>query len=178
MLTVAIWGIVTAPCPPATARVAADGHVHLPIVARSGTPPTQIAGCDVFPGDNIWNTAKDTLPVHPHSDNYINAIGAERTLHADFGSGVWPPGSDSPIGIPFVAAPGSQPEVPVTFVRWPEESDDGRPTNPGGSRLARSPLCLEPDLFRLPARGATPASAGRLRHFWFLTEGPGTVADT
>jgi hypothetical protein len=28
--------------------------------------------------------------VHPNSENYITAIGADHTLHADFGSGVWP----------------------------------------------------------------------------------------
>jgi hypothetical protein len=98
--------------------------LYLPLVAKPGASP-QIAGCDVFPADNIWNTAVDDLPIHPNSANYINAIGAERHLHPDFGSGVWPPGSTSPIGIPFVAVSGSQPYVPVTFFWWPAESDLG-----------------------------------------------------
>lgn len=98
---------------------------YLPVVAKPGAPPPQIGGCDVFPDDNIWNTAVDTLPVHPNSANYINAIGADSGLHPDFGSGVWPPNSNSPIGIPFVVVPASQPDVPVTFFWWPEQSDDG-----------------------------------------------------
>jgi hypothetical protein len=102
-----------------------SGDLFLPLVTKPGTPPPQIAGCDIFPGDNIWNTPIDTLPVHPNSANYINTIGASSGLHADFGSGVWPPGSNSPIGIPYVDVPGSQPDVPVTFIWWPEESDDG-----------------------------------------------------
>lgn len=105
----------------------ADGDAvnYLPIVIKPGTPPPKIAGCDVFPGDNIWNTPVDTLPIHPNSADYIATIGADQGLHADFGSGVWPPGSDSPIGIPYVDVPGSQPDVPITFVWWPGESDPG-----------------------------------------------------
>ncbi|GIK57327.1 MAG: hypothetical protein HND44_07085 [Chloroflexi bacterium] len=98
---------------------------YLPLVTKPGTPPPQIAGCDIFPGDNIWNTPIDTLPVHPNSSTLINTIGANRGLHMDFGSGVWPPGSNSPIGIPFVVVPGSQPEVTVDFIWWPEQSDPG-----------------------------------------------------
>ena len=99
--------------------------LYLPLVVKPGTPPPQIAGCDIFPGDNIWNTPIDTMPVHTNSTNYINSIGASTGLHADFGSGVWPPGSNSPIGIPYVDVPGSQPDVPITFIWYPEESDDG-----------------------------------------------------
>lgn len=125
VLTLLVWGMATAVSPPFAASVAADGYLYLPIVSRSGTAPPQIAGCNIFPGDNIWNTPVDTLPVHPNSESYINTIGADRALHADFGSGVWPLGSDSPIGVPFTDVPGSQPLVPVTFFWWPGESDDG-----------------------------------------------------
>ena len=107
------------------ATVNGTDDLYLPFVTQPGTPPPQIAGCDIFPGDNIWNTPVDNLPVHPNSTNYINTIGASTNFHADFGSGVWPPGSNSPIGIPYVDVPGSQPDVPITFVWWPEESDDG-----------------------------------------------------
>lgn len=95
---------------------------YLPLVTKPGTPPPQIAGCDIFPGDNIWNTPIDTLPVHPNSGAYISTIGADTGLHMDFGSGLWDGG---PIGIPFVVVPGSQPEVTVDFIWWPEQSDPG-----------------------------------------------------
>ena len=96
---------------------------YLPIASKPGAIP-QIAGCAVFPHDNIWNTPIDSLPVHPNSAAYIAAIGQNDNVHADFGAGVWPPGSDSPIGIPFVTVPGSQPGVAVTFA-YDDESDPG-----------------------------------------------------
>ncbi len=93
----------------------------------SGSP--QIAGCDVFPADNIWNTAVDGLPLDPNSAAYINTIGPNRTLKADFGSGLWEGG---PIGIPFTTVPGSQARVNVSF-DYASESDPGPypiPPNP------------------------------------------------
>jgi hypothetical protein len=83
-----------------------------------------LGGCSIFPADNVWNTPVNTLPIHANSTNYINAIGANGTLHPDFGSGEWPPGSGSPIGIPFVIVPALQPSVTITFTWW-DESDPG-----------------------------------------------------
>ncbi|UCC65763.1 MAG: hypothetical protein JSV36_14350 [Anaerolineae bacterium] len=95
----------------------------MPTVHRRLESP-QIAGCDVFPADNIWNARVDDLPVHANSDAYVAAICAGEHVHADFGAGVWPPGSGSPIGIPYVVVPGSQPRVDVTF-DYDDESDPG-----------------------------------------------------
>jgi hypothetical protein len=95
-------------------------------------PPT-LGGCQIFPTDNIWNTPIDTLPVDPNSAAYIANIGANTSLHADFGSGVWPPGSDSPIGIPFVVVPSNQPLVEITSFLYDDQSDPGPypvPANP------------------------------------------------
>ncbi len=63
----------------------------------------------------------DDLPVDPHSTAYIQSIGAEVGLHADFGSGTW---EGSPIGIPFTVVEGSQPAASVTF-DYADESDPG-----------------------------------------------------
>ena len=81
----------------------------------------QIAGCAVFPADNVWNTPVDKLPVDAHSDQYVATIGASQPAHADFGSGLWDGG---PIGIPFIDVPGTQPKVNVTF-DYNTESDHG-----------------------------------------------------
>ena len=83
--------------------------------------PPQLAGCDVFPADNIWNARVDTLPVDANSAAYIATIGRDEGVHADFGSGLWEGG---PIGIPYVTVPGSQPKVPVSF-EYADESDAG-----------------------------------------------------
>lgn len=84
-----------------------------------------MAGCPVFPADNIWNVPVDTLPVDANSDAYVATIGANAYLHPDFGSGDWPPGSGSPIGIPYVDVPGSQPLVNIIFTDYGDESDAG-----------------------------------------------------
>ncbi len=95
----------------------------LPISGEWGNLPAP--PCTVFPDDNIWNARVDTLPVHSRSDDYIATIGASTTLHPDFGSGEWPPGSGSPIGIPFVTVDGGQPDVPITYTDYGDESDPG-----------------------------------------------------
>jgi len=113
------------------ARLLVGGaRIHLSLVLREWSPlaepqsPPHVAGCDVFPADNIWNTPIDTLPVDADSATYIATIGATAYVHADFGSGEWPPGSGNPIGIPYTDVPGTQPQVPVTFY-YDDESDPG-----------------------------------------------------
>ena len=49
--------------------------------------PTFLAGCPMFPPDNVWNTRVDSLPVDTRSSAYINSIGLNTGLHPDFGSG-------------------------------------------------------------------------------------------
>ena len=83
-----------------------------------GTP--SIAGCPIFPADNVWNTPIDQLPVDSHSSIYIATIGSTKGLHPDFGT-VW---EGAPIGIPYTIVPGSQPKVGITFY-YDDESDPG-----------------------------------------------------
>ena len=91
-------------------------------IASTGTaqPPT-IGNCGVLPADNIWNTPVDQLPIAPSSSTYINTIGPTLGLHADFGSGTY---NGGPIGIPYVAVPGTQAKYPATFL-YADESDPG-----------------------------------------------------
>ncbi|MCE9596513.1 MAG: hypothetical protein K8S54_00965 [Spirochaetia bacterium] len=79
----------------------------------------RIGKCDVFPSNNIWNTRVDSLPVHALSNAYIQSIGAQKKLKADFGSGLWEGG---PIGIPFTLQTGKG--VRVSF-QYADESDAG-----------------------------------------------------
>lgn len=129
---------------PLSAHTNAPGDTFLPLVTKPGTPPPQIAGCDLFPGDNIWNTPIDTAPQHANSTNYINTIGASRGLHADFGAGVWPPGSDSPIGIPYVVVDSSQANVAVSF-EYDDESDPGPYPIPPNAPIEGGPTTDEGD---------------------------------
>ena len=95
------------------------------LAATAGVPalagPPTIAGCQVFPGDNIWNTMVDDLPLHPLSATFIDTIGPQTVVHPDFGSGQWDGG---PIGIPSVVVPGNQPKVAVSF-DYADQSDPG-----------------------------------------------------
>jgi hypothetical protein len=52
-------------------------------------------------------------------------LGSSRTLHPDFGSGEWPPGSGSPIGIPYIEVPEGTPPVPIVYDAYGSESDPG-----------------------------------------------------
>lgn len=90
--------------------------------AQEESPPIN---CELFPADNIWNTRIDYLPVHDLSNDYIDTIGADTTLHPDFGSGTWPPDSDSPIGIPYTLITGNQGFVDVIYTDYGDESDEG-----------------------------------------------------
>ncbi len=74
----------------------------------------------MFPRDNVWNVAVDALPIDLNSSAYVTAIGAAKTLHADF----WTVYNGAPNGIPYVVVPGSQPRVAVGF-DYADESDPG-----------------------------------------------------
>lgn len=89
----------------------------------SPIPVPAPAECQILPPNNIWNTRVDQAPVHSLSSQYVSSIGATSHVHADFGSGVWPPGSTSPIGIPFVDA-GASP-IPIIYTAYGDESDPG-----------------------------------------------------
>ena len=93
--------------------------------AESLEPILAPVGCSILPADNIWNTRVDTLPVHSRSNAYVSSIGASAHLHPDFGSGVWPPGSTSPIGIPVTEVGAGQPTVAIIYTDYGDESDPG-----------------------------------------------------
>jgi hypothetical protein len=115
--------------------------------ACAGQP--SIAGCAIFPADNIWNTRVDTLPVAARSADYIRSIGTGHGLHPDFGSGTWDGG---PIGIPYQVVGADQRKSTVTFY-YPDESDPGpypvpdHPLTEWGSD--HHVILLDPDARRL-----------------------------
>jgi hypothetical protein len=127
-----------------------------------------IAKCGLFPANNIWNAPVDQLPVDANSPAYIATIGAAKTLHPDFGSGLWEGG---PIGIPYVLVSGSQAKKKVTF-EYADESDAGPypvPANPpieGGPNSSgdRHILMLDQDnckLYELFSAYANPDGSWR-----------------
>lgn len=113
-------------------RLAFLGICLLVACHASVKPPVgggNLGRCPLFPSNNIWNTPVDTLPVDGNSSLYVNTIGAGKTLHPDFGSGLY---NGGPIGIPFGVVAGSQPKVSVQF-QYASQSDPGPypiPPNP------------------------------------------------
>ena len=140
---VAVLGGAAAPAP------------HLPAAPR----------CTLFPASSPWNRRVDRLPVAKGSADLIASIGLDRSLHADFGSGLW---EGRPIGIPYTVVSGAQRKVPVRF-DYADESDRGPyPIPPrvkieGGSD--RHALIVDRDACRLYELGGLERQGGRW-HAW------------
>ena len=77
--------------------------------------------CPVFPKSNPWNQRVDSLPVAGNSDEIVRSIGANGSVHADFGSGLW---EGAPIGIPITVVGKKQRKTRVSF-EYADESDRG-----------------------------------------------------
>jgi hypothetical protein len=79
-----------------------------------------LAGCPMFPPDNIWNTRVDNLPLHISSTQFVNSISATAPLHPDFGS---------IYGIPYTTVVSATPSIAITYRPPPDgfgdESDPG-----------------------------------------------------
>jgi hypothetical protein len=87
------------------------------LAATSGN----IGDLQVFPINNPWNWDISAYAVHPNSDNYVASIGAAEYLHPDFGT-VW---DGAPSGIPYVVVNGGQPQIPIVYTAYGDESDSG-----------------------------------------------------
>jgi hypothetical protein len=74
-------------------------------------------GRALFPADNWWNRDISSAPIDPQSEALITFVGRTRTAHPDFG----PP----PYGIPYLSVGGADARVPITFVDYGDESDNG-----------------------------------------------------
>ena len=93
--------------------------------AKGGGP--MLEGCPVFPADNVWNTRVDKLKVDSHSAAYVAKIGADKTLHPDFGT--------NPLnGIPITFIHYNQKRVKVTF-EYSDESDLGNYPVPPDAKI-------------------------------------------
>jgi hypothetical protein len=80
-----------------------------------------LGGRQLFPDDNLWNQDISKEPVDPNSDALIASIGADKSLHPDFGANY----DGGPFGIPYLVVPGDQRKVPIRFDAYGDESDPG-----------------------------------------------------
>ncbi|HLG25316.1 MAG TPA: S-layer homology domain-containing protein, partial [Candidatus Gracilibacteria bacterium] len=92
----------------------------------SGEAP-MVGNCSIFPADNAWNRDISGDPLDTNSANYISYIedlGGNQFLHADFGGG-------GEYGIPYIVVGADEPLIPIDFMWWPEQSDPGPYPIPG-----------------------------------------------
>jgi hypothetical protein len=142
---IAAAGITVGCNPPANTRFCPDQNIKRDQMATfltralDLTPNKPPGRCPTLPADDIWNTPIVDLPVHPRSSEYVASIGGSAHLHPDFGSGVWPPGSNSPIGIPYVEVPAGTPAVTITYTAYGSESDPGPFPIPGNAPVEGGP---------------------------------------
>ena len=85
----------------------------------------------MWPSDHILNRPIDTAPLHPKSGAYINSIGANTGLKADFGSGLY---LRAAIGIPYNVVEQGQALVAMRF-DIADESDPGPYPFPPTARI-------------------------------------------
>jgi hypothetical protein len=105
-----------------------------------------------FPGDNLWNTPVDLMPLDPNSSALIASIGLTKGLHPDFGANY----NGGPFGIPYVVVSGNTPGVQVAF-DYADESDSGPYPIPPGAPVEggassggdRHVLVVDRDYWRL-----------------------------
>ena len=81
-------------------------------------PPTTLANCPIFPANNPWNQDISALPVHPNSNNYLQSIGLDGHLHADFGG-------NGQYGFPYTIVHQETPQLNINFTAYGNESDPG-----------------------------------------------------
>jgi len=125
----------------------------------------QAGGCPIFPAGNPWNMRVDALPVAAGSEATITSIGPTRTLHPDFGAGLWDGG---PIGIPITVVGKGQAKSRVSF-EYADESDRGPYPIPANVRIEggsasdgdRHALIVDRDTCRLYELYALRRSGGR-----------------
>jgi hypothetical protein len=134
---------------------------------------TTIAGCMIFPNDNPWNVAIDGPNVQV-VHTYDTELVPDRGLHPDFGD--W---TNDHYGIPFNVVDAGQPDTPMTFSLYADESDPGpggwvgaNPVATGASTgMTAYPFFLGMHIEGDPPTGGTPGSLPGDQHGIVLQQG-------
>jgi len=83
---------------------------------------TNLNGFVPFSSASLWNQDISSAAVDSNSTAIVNFIGSTIGLHADFGAGLY---QGSTIGIPYSVAGLQQPNIPINFTAYGDESDPG-----------------------------------------------------
>jgi len=122
----------------AAAAVAGIVVVAAAVATSSSTNGSRLPSakkCPIFPRSSHWNKRVDRLPVHPRSAAIVRSIGADESLHPDFGAGFY---EGARIGIPYHVI--SRPARRVRFnFEYADESDRVRYPLPRRVRIEGGP---------------------------------------
>ena len=86
--------------------------IQKPILFDTPEADAIVEKLQVFPEDDLWNTAIDEWPVHPNSDAMLESVGLDKPLRTNR-------------DMNFVLVPPNQPKVPIKILVYPNESDHG-----------------------------------------------------
>ena len=106
-----------------------------PASRPSSSTGSASGSCPVLPADNVWHSKVTGLPVLARSAAYVASIGADRTVHPDFGAGTY---EGRPFGMPITTVAAGQPKVRVSF-EYAGESDKGPYPLPPDARIEGGP---------------------------------------
>ncbi len=139
--------------------------VSVIVLAPAARPVPRLAGCPLFPATNAWNQRVDKLPVAADSTATVASIGPSKSMHADFGSGLY---ESRRIGIPYDVVTKKTKRSRVSF-QYDEESDHVGYPIPAGVHIEggsdHHALLLDRSACRLYELGGLERQGGRW-HAW------------
>ena len=120
-----------------TSALALSTHAAPPTCANISTGAgASLNGFLPFPEYSPWNTNIASSPVDPNSANLIHSIGAQTTLHPNFGSGELGGGD---IGIPYLVVDNMQALAAIDYTADGNQSDPGPMPIPANAPIEGEP---------------------------------------
>jgi hypothetical protein len=115
-----------------------------------------IAGCNIFPADNPWNTDISGYPLNANSATYIANMSPSTGFHPDWGT------LTEEYGIPYSTGTGATPQPMTWNVDWGATDSDKLPCPTGGNQFCY-PIPLT-----APIEGGASADTGSDRHVLYI----------
>ena len=123
--------------------------------AATGSVPT-IAGCNIFPAGNPWNTDISGYPLNSNSATYLANMSPATGFHPDWGT------VTDQYGMPFSTGTGATPQPLTWNASWGSTESDQLPC-PTGSNKFCYPIPLTAAI-----EGGAGASADSDRHVLYI----------
>jgi len=121
-----------------SAALTIPSHAATPTCAAISTGAgASLNGFSPFPPNSPWNMNIASAPVDPNSNNLINTIGNNTTLHPNFGSGEFDGGT---IGIPYLVVDNTQSLAAISYNAFGNESDPGPMPIPANAPIEGEPV--------------------------------------